>query len=274
MKLLRILFGLAILGLIGLIIWQGADNPIIRTDQLKKTEEGIELNPNSTKIAFISNTGKNDVTSSLLKLIKSTAPKAVVHVGNLGVSENEDFKDGYNSIFSSIKKITFLPSIGEQDVPITDKIVKKFKLKKSYYSKNFKNVHLIALDSNLLSDQGKSDEMISWLKKDLAKNKSKITIAYFFHSPVSSESLHKSSDAAREKIIPVLDEYLVDFVITAENHNYQRSCPLNLTGIGEVCVSPGTLNIVTGGGEHPCTALLANVKKSSGKELKPTTSFL
>ncbi|MCA9388706.1 hypothetical protein KC644_03005, partial [Candidatus Berkelbacteria bacterium] len=138
------------------------------------------------------------------------------------------------------------------DLDLVDATKKEFNLKKTYYSRNFKNIHLVALDSNLLNDDANKAEMLNWLRTDLSKlKKSQVSVVYFFHSPVTSASLHKPSETSLREITPILDEYLVDFVITAENHNYQRSCPLNLTGISEVCTSPGSLYIVSGGGGAP-----------------------
>lgn len=59
-----------------------------------------------------------------------------------------------------------------------------FHLKKGYWSTNVDGLHLIGLDSSRTDTWGGSisKEQVAWLKKDLAKNKSKPTVIFAHHA--------------------------------------------------------------------------------------------
>ncbi len=100
----------------------------------------------------------------------------------------------------------------------------------SYYSWNYGNVHFVSLDSYGTS-LSTLDSMYSWLEKDLKENNQKWTIAYWHHPPHSKGS-HDSDDdtdshgimsTIRENIVPLLELYGVDLILTGHSHVYERS---------------------------------------------------
>jgi hypothetical protein len=95
-----------------------------------------------------------------------------------------------------------------------------------YYSFNYGNVHFISLDSYGTSNAPGS-AMYTWLNNDLAANTQRWTVAYFHHPPYTKGS-HNSDTAIelkdmRTNIIPLLESYHVDVVLSGHSHNNERS---------------------------------------------------
>ncbi|MEA3373612.1 MAG: metallophosphoesterase family protein, partial [Campylobacterota bacterium] len=99
-----------------------------------------------------------------------------------------------------------------------------------YFAFNNGNVHFVMLDSQT-EDRGADSDMAKWLKKDLSANKKLWTIVAFHHPPYSkgshdSDSYYDSRGRMvqmRENILPVLEQYDVDLVLTGHSHVYERS---------------------------------------------------
>ncbi|HRH69364.1 MAG TPA: metallophosphoesterase family protein [Flavobacteriales bacterium] len=102
----------------------------------------------------------------------------------------------------------------------------------AYYSFDIGNVHMISLDSDGVP-LGTTGAMATWLTADLAyaKANSKWIMAYWHHPPYSKGS-HNSdltSDSGglmrdmRQNIVPILEAYGVDLVLTGHSHSYERS---------------------------------------------------
>ncbi|MBL7884035.1 MAG: metallophosphoesterase family protein, partial [Bacteroidia bacterium] len=99
-----------------------------------------------------------------------------------------------------------------------------------YYSYNIGNVHFISLDS-YDENRNTTAPMASWLQNDLASNLLPWIIAYWHHPPYTKGS-HDSDNPLlydfeivdmREKIIPILENYGVDLILSGHSHSYERS---------------------------------------------------
>jgi len=97
-----------------------------------------------------------------------------------------------------------------------------------YYSFDYGNIHFVCLDS-MTVDRSSNGPMCNWLKEDLAANTNQWLIAYFHHPPYSKGS--HDSDLSwefeliemRENVIPILESYGVDLVLSGHSHCYERS---------------------------------------------------
>lgn len=98
-----------------------------------------------------------------------------------------------------------------------------------YYSFDWGNVHLVALDSNAALEEQKT-----WLAQDLAQSKADWKVVFFHHPPYSSGD-HQSSMAMR-KFAPLFEAGGVDLVLTGHDHNYERTHSLK----GDQVVPAGT----------------------------------
>jgi hypothetical protein len=99
-----------------------------------------------------------------------------------------------------------------------------------YYSFDFSNAHFISLNS-FIDEKPFRAQMIEWLRRDLASNKKKWTVALFHHAPYSAGShdsdLSTKHEAPmkwmRENVVPILEQGGVDLVMAGHSHGYERS---------------------------------------------------
>lgn len=101
-----------------------------------------------------------------------------------------------------------------------------------YYSYNIGNIHFISLNS-YASETSKTalfdttSAEATWLKQDLAANKQRWTVVYFHHPPYSKGGSNSDTDPIdyriRNKIVPILERYKVDLVLTGHSHDYERT---------------------------------------------------
>lgn len=95
-----------------------------------------------------------------------------------------------------------------------------------YYSYNWGNVHFIALDSYGAFNHSGSP-MYQWLLNDLQLNKAKWIIAYWHHPPYSKGTHNSDVEIEmvdmRNNIVPLLERFGVDLVLTGHSHTYERS---------------------------------------------------
>jgi hypothetical protein len=130
---------------------------------------------------------------------------------------NHDY--GQSGYQSSASLGTNFPYFSIFDIPSTSGTEK-------YYSANYGNVHLIALDS-YGSYNAVNSAMYNWLEADLSNNNKQWTIVYFHHPPYSKGS-HDSDVSTelvdmRNNIIPLLESNGVDLVLSGHSHAYERS---------------------------------------------------
>jgi uncharacterized protein (TIGR03437 family) len=120
-----------------------------------------------------------------------------------------------------------------------------------YYSFDWGNAHFVALDTNapLARCDSGDTSMLAWLEKDLRATRKFWRIAVFHH-PGYASGIHQDEPEAgrvRQYIVPLLEKYGVQLVLTGHEHNYQRTYPV----LGGNVVSPDTGGIVyvtSGGG--------------------------
>lgn len=95
-----------------------------------------------------------------------------------------------------------------------------------YYAFNYGNVHFISLDS-YGSQSHVGSAMYNWLQGDLAANTQRWTVVYFHHPPYTKGTHNSDNEteliAIRNNIIPLLENYGVDVVLSGHSHTYERS---------------------------------------------------
>lgn len=96
----------------------------------------------------------------------------------------------------------------------------------AYYSYDYGNIHFISLESTQ-TPRKTNGEMAQWLKKDLMANKQQWAIAYWHHPPYTKGSHNSDNEGnlieMRQYIVPILEQYGVDLVMTGHSHTYERS---------------------------------------------------
>jgi acid phosphatase type 7 len=102
----------------------------------------------------------------------------------------------------------------------------------AYYSFDYANVHFIVLDSEGPSlgvgNPAPNSPMMLWLVSDLQATTADWVIAFFHRPPYSKGLLHDSDTEQgeiniRTNVLPTLESYGVDLVLTGHSHSYERS---------------------------------------------------
>ena len=94
---------------------------------------------------------------------------------------------------------------------------------RGYYSTDFGDWHLIALNSNLPMTAGSAQE--AWLRADLLANAGKRCKLAYWHHPRFSSSDGHGSDPLSAAIWDALYEFRVDLVLNGHDHVYERFAP-------------------------------------------------
>jgi acid phosphatase type 7 len=121
-----------------------------------------------------------------------------------------------------------------------------------YYSLNLGNWHIVVLNVNdatvneTTAFDGSAQDQ--WLRADLAKNRSRCTLA-ITHNPrfFSSNTLGWTSSAYVTDIWRRLYDSGVDLVLTGQQHDYERFPPMTPTGTLDPATGIREINIGTGG---------------------------
>jgi 3',5'-cyclic AMP phosphodiesterase CpdA len=163
----------------------------------------------------------------------------------------------YGSLFS---KVAVFPTLGNHDYATSNgaPYLDLFSLPRNawrasdqerYYSFDYGNVHVVALDTNTplnTTDSAAGDDMFDWLRDDLSRTTQPWTIAVVHHAPYSTGA-HGSDSRVRSKLVPIFEQYGVDLVLSGHDHIYQRTKPLRagqVTPVGQ----GGIVYVVTGAG--------------------------
>ena len=102
----------------------------------------------------------------------------------------------------------------------------------AFYSYDYGNIHFLALDSYGQEDQATrlydtTGAQVKWIKKDLAANKGKWTIAYWHHPPYTMGSHNSDLEdelvQVRTNFIRILERNGVDLILCGHSHDYERS---------------------------------------------------
>ncbi len=103
----------------------------------------------------------------------------------------------------------------------------------AFYSFDLGNIHFISLDSYGMEENkyflyDTLGPQAQWLIKDLKANQNKGWVIVYFHHPPYSKGTHDSDtddimSGIRMNILPILDRYEVDLVISGHSHVYERS---------------------------------------------------
>lgn len=163
----------------------------------------------------------------------------------------------YGNVFS---KAAVFPTLGNHDYatssggPYLDlfslpRNARRAADQERYYSFDYGNVHVVALDTNTLlnaTDSAADDDMFDWLRDDLSRTTQPWKIAVMHHAPYSTGS-HGSDSRVRAKLVPIFEQYGVDLVLSGHDHIYQRTKPLR-GGQMTTVAQGGIVYVVTGAG--------------------------
>lgn len=176
-------------------------------------------------------------TKKTTEAIQEKNPDLVLALGDLSEVKNADC---FFNLFSRADKTDKLKVVlGSDDIDnINDhssrfnQYMRHFSLDSPFYSFDYKNIHFLAMATgtdtvipyaprspqyNFVNDdlaQASNNENIDWI----------IVLGYrpFYSSPTA----HPGPQNLRNTYPPLFEKYGVDLVLTAHNHNYQRTYPI------------------------------------------------
>ena len=183
--------------------------------------------------------GCDSDTRKTVNAMEEVNPNLILALGDLSEVKDPDcFFDLFSSIYNEEKLKVVL---GEHDTDGTDiddsssrfsQYVKHFNLVEPFYSFDYKNIHFLAMSTgkSIFIPYDMDSAQYDFVKSDLSKAASDKNIdwiiVYGYRPFYSSPTLHIAAGALRDDYTPLFKRYGVDLVITAHNHNYQRTYPL------------------------------------------------
>ncbi len=200
---------------------------------------GTLENKGAYSFAFAGDYSCDITTRETVNAMKKKDPDLVLAVGDL--SETRD-PDCFFKMFKSLdEKGKLKVAFGYHDMDEGDdsssrfsQYLSHFDMANPFYSFDYKNIHFLVMTTGLdsLIPYGKGSQQYDFVKSDLAQasNNNKIdwiiVVSYqpFYTSPTE----HEAPGNLRELYSPLFEKYGIDLVITAHNHNYQRTYPLYL----------------------------------------------
>jgi acid phosphatase type 7 len=187
---------------------------------------------------------QQEVKTAMLSYLGDVAPDTWILLGDIAYRSgtqdefNTDFFEAYSEMIKhnpvwvaagnhdlgsdAFYRIFSMPTGGESGGVASDD--------PRFYAFDNGNVHYVILDSQSC-DLGPDGAMARWLRKDLEGNRQLWTVVAFHHPPYSRGS-HDSDDLkasggrlgnVRNAIVPILERYDVDLVLSGHSHTYERS---------------------------------------------------
>jgi hypothetical protein len=164
--------------------------------------------------------------------MKDKKPELVIPLGDLSYDKSANCWLDLASLFNDRLKVT----LGYHDVndgqPKLNQYEQTFGLKKYYGSFDYRHVHFVILSSLAsLTPFDKSSEQYKFIAEDLKKASEDKEIDWIIvtsYGPLyTSPSKHTSEKDLRDIYHPLFEQYGVDLVLQAHNHNYQRTYPIS-----------------------------------------------
>jgi hypothetical protein len=211
-----------------------------------------------------------DEQNAIAQNILAEKPAFVIHTGDIVYNPNLDIAPAtnidlyqtnyFNYYYATMSSAPFFPTPGNHDFgPTLTPYLSVHSLPGDstptadlgrYYSYDWGNVHFVSLDAHAsLNDAvNGSGLMLQWLDNDLGSTKQFWRVVYF-HYPPFAAGVHMNDPQpalVRQYLVPMLDKYGVQVVLSGHEHSYQRSQPMRNSNF--VATNAGTNYISSGGG--------------------------
>jgi Icc-related predicted phosphoesterase len=192
-----------------------------------------------TFVAYGDTRTGHDIHRQIAESILTLKPDFAVHVGDLVAQGMYDSEwDRFFEIERALlANVPLFPCPGNHEGN-DQRYFQAFVLpgNERWYSFDWGNTRIISLQIDAIMPFGTQSEQVQWLESTLAASTQEWVIVVFHIPPYDALPEDEMGYAARVNIVPVLERYGVDLVISGHNHNYQRSLVNGIT------------YIVTGGG--------------------------
>ena len=159
-------------------------------------------------------------------------PGIILGLGDMAYEEGElnEYRHCFNRVWGSLKQRIF-PVPGNHEYKSEAVGYRAYWGNKAgpgrlFYSFDYAGWHLVALNSEIDADPG--SEQAQWLEDDLNWNSARCILA-FFHRPAFS-ARKRSNDQNAQHLFGILYRHGASLVLSAHNHFYERTAPLNSAG--------------------------------------------
>ncbi len=182
--------------------------------------------PSFTFVALGDTQSGHATHQSIADRILSLSPDFAVHTGDLvahGVYDSE--WDRFFAIEQAmLASVPLFPSQGNHDAN-DRRYVDAFVLpgNEHWYAFDWGNARIICLQLDAIQPFGKQSEQVLWLESTLAATTQEWVIVAFHIPPYDALPEDEMGYAVRVNVVPLLERYGVDLVLSGHNHNYQRS---------------------------------------------------
>ena len=184
--------------------------------------------------------GCDSGTRKTVNAMETINPDLVLALGDLSEVNNPNC---FFDLFSTVNNAGKLKiALGEQDTDSPNEFdsssrlsqfTSHFGLADTFYSFDHKNIHFLAMSTgkNSMIPYVSGSPQYDFVESDLAKAASDKNIdwiiVYGYRPFYSSPTIHNAAGNIRDTYTPLFEKYGVDLVITAHNHNYQRTYPIS-----------------------------------------------
>jgi Calcineurin-like phosphoesterase len=171
--------------------------------------------------------GCSSNTNNTVRSMQSKNSELILGLGDY--IYNDDSADSWLEIVKPLDDKIKIAIGNHETGTILTELMDHFGLTEQYYSFDYQNVHFIAMSSEL--PWIKSSAQYKFVKDDLAKASTDPDINWIvvFHHDLAytSPSVKRIESSLRDTYHPLFDQYNIDLILQAHQHNYQRIYPLN-----------------------------------------------
>ncbi|HJU59892.1 MAG TPA: metallophosphoesterase [Nitrososphaeraceae archaeon] len=213
-------------------------------DLISNSYHTENLDKEHFNIAVAADWGCEEDTEKTVENIQEKDPELVISAGDASYEESADCWFEIIQPLKSKMKIAMGDheysdtSGGEKG--IIDQYLEPLNLEKTYYSFDMNNVHVTVIDPFI--DYDPDSPQYQFIENDLKAASINPNIDWTFvveSVPIyTSASDHAADSTIRDIYHPLFDNYGVDLVFSSDNHNYQRTFPINYNGNGDSSDSP------------------------------------
>jgi Icc-related predicted phosphoesterase len=185
-----------------------------------------------TFVAFGDSQSLHSVHQRIADRILSVSPDFAIHAGDLVAfgtddSEWDRFFEIERSLLASVPLFASLGNHEANDQRYFDAFV--LPGNERWYAFDWGNARIVCLQIDAIVPFGKQSEQVQWLESTLAASRQEWVVVVFHIPPYDALPEDDMGYAVRVNIVPVLERYAVDLVISGHNHNYQRSVVNGIT---------------------------------------------
>lgn len=183
--------------------------------------------------------GCSKSAESTIKKMNNSNPDLIIALGDLSYNKFADCWLNMIDPINNDEKVKFV--VGDHDIDSDysryNAYMKYFNLTKPFYSFDYNNIHflMMATPKNKEIPYIWNSEQYNFVKNDLEKASQDEDVDWIivsgFRPFYSSISMHKGQAELRNAYHQMFDKYGVDLVLSAHNHNYQRTFPLGYNNI-------------------------------------------